>query len=232
MIFLSEEKLTHKAMFTGIVEEIGTITRLSRNDRGYDLGINAKVVLGGTKLGDSICVNGVCLTVTQLWDGGFTAGVSPETRDVTNLMDLKAGSRVNLERSATPTTRLGGHYVQGHVDNVGTIAQFRRDADALWVTINFPADMLRYVVPKGYITLDGTSLTVVDVYENSFTVQLVAYTQTEIILPSKKVGEKINVEVDVLGKYVEKMLGYYQPESQNTPKSGGITAEFLAKNGY
>lgn len=217
-------------MFTGIVEEIGTVQRLSRSGKGYDLAIYAHKVLGGTILGDSINVNGVCLTVTQLWDGGFTAGVSPETREVTNLMNLKAGSKVNLERSATPNTRLGGHYVQGHVDQVGTIVEFRPDDDAIWVTVRFPADMMRYVVQKGYITLDGTSLTVVDVYEDSFTVQLVAYTQTEIILPSKKVGDLVNVEVDVLGKYVEKMLGYYQPETQK--KSGGITADFLAQHGY
>lgn len=219
-------------MFTGIVEEIGTVTRLSRNEKGYDLAINAQKVLGGTILGDSICVNGVCLTVTQLWNGGFTAGVSPETRDVTNLMDLRAGSRVNLERAATPTTRLGGHYVQGHIDQVGTISSFRQDDDALWVTIDFPADLMRYIVPKGFITLDGTSLTVVDVYESGFSVQLVAYTQTEIILPTKKVGDRVNVEVDVLGKYVEKMLGYYQPDTQKETKSGGITADFLAQHGY
>ncbi|MFK7804256.1 MAG: riboflavin synthase [Anaerolineae bacterium] len=217
-------------MFTGIVEEIGTVSRLSKNNQGYDLAIRAKVVVDDSKLGDSICVNGVCLTVTQFWDGGFTVGVSPETREVTNLMDLKAGSRVNLERSATPTSRLGGHFVQGHVDAVGTITQFRPEQDALWVTIEFPADLMRYVVKKGYITLDGTSLTVVDVYKSSFTVQLVAYTQTEIILPMKKVGDQINVEVDVLGKYVEKMLGHYQAQSDK--KSGNITAAFLAENGY
>lgn len=217
-------------MFTGIVEEIGTVTRLSRSGKGYDLAVQAKVVLGDSKLGDSICVNGVCLTVTQFWDGGFTVGVSPETRAVTNLMDLKAGSRVNLERSVTPTSRLGGHFVQGHVDAVGTISRFRTDEDALWVTIDFPADLMRYIVQKGYITLDGTSLTVVDVYESSFTVQLVAYTQTEIILPMKKVGDLINVEVDVLGKYVEKMLGHQRAQSDH-PKSA-ITADFLAQNGY
>ncbi|MFT5194144.1 MAG: riboflavin synthase [Cellvibrionaceae bacterium] len=217
-------------MFTGIVEEIGTVTRLSRGGKGYDLAIQAKVVLRDSKLGDSICVNGVCLTVTQFWDGGFTVGVSPETREVTNLMGLRAGSRVNLERSATPTSRLGGHFVQGHVDAVGTITEFRPDEDALWVTVGFPANMMRYIVQKGYITLDGTSLTVVDVYESSFTVQLVAYTQTEIILPLKKVGDQVNVEVDVLGKYVEKMLGHYQPQSSS--QKSGITADFLAKNGY
>lgn len=221
-------------MFTGIVEEIGTVQRLNRNGKGYDLGIYAQKVLGGTILGDSICVNGVCLTVTHLWDGGFTAGVSPETREVTNLMALKAGSRVNLERSATPNTRLGGHYVQGHIDQVGTIVEFRPDDDALWVRVQFPADMMRYVVEKGYITLDGTSLTVVNVYEDSFTVQLVAYTQTEIILPSKKVGDLINVEVDVLGKYVEKMLGYYRPDmhTKSQTKAGGLTAGFLTQHGY
>lgn len=217
-------------MFTGIVEEIGTVSRLSRSGKGYDLAVYADVVLGGSKLGDSICVNGVCLTVTQFWEGGFTVGVSPETRAVTNLLTLKSGSRVNLERATTPSTRLGGHYVQGHVDHVGVISQFRPDDDALWVTIDFPADLMRYVVQKGFIALDGTSLTVVDVYESSFTVQLVAYTQTEIILPMKKVGDKINVEVDILGKYVEKMLGHYQAQpDQNT---SGITADFLAANGY
>ena len=217
-------------MFTGIVEEIGTVARLTRNNRGYDLAIYADVVIEGSKLGDSICVNGVCLTVTHFWDGGFTVGVSPETREVTNLMELKGGSRVNLERSATPTSRLGGHFVQGHVDAVGTISNFRPDQDALWVTIEFPADLMRYIVRKGYITLDGTSLTVVDVYESSFTVQLFAYTQTEIILPQKKVGDRVNVEVDVLGKYVEKMLGHYEPET-NQQKTK-ITADFLAANGY
>lgn len=217
-------------MFTGIVEEIGSVSRLSKNNQGYDLAIRASVVLADSKLGDSICVNGVCLTVTQFWDGGFTVGVSPETREVTNLMELKAGSQVNLERSATPTSRLGGHFVQGHVDAVGTITEFRPDQDALCVTIEFPADLMRYVVKKGYITLDGTSLTVVDVYDSSFTVQLVAYTQTEIILPMKKVGSQINVEVDVLGKYVEKMLGHYQAQSDK--KNSGITAAFLAANGY
>ena len=217
-------------MFTGIVEEIGTVSRLSRSGQGYDLAIYADVVLGDSKLGDSICVNGVCLTVTNFWPGGFTVGVSPETRNVTNLLELKAGSRVNLERATTPSTRLGGHYVQGHVDSVGTISQFRPDDDALWVTIDFPADLMRYIVQKGFIALDGTSLTVVDVYESSFTVQLVAYTQTEIILPMKKVGDKINVEVDILGKYVEKMLGYHQAQSDK--QKSGITADFLAANGY
>lgn len=217
-------------MFTGIVEEIGTVSRLSRSGKGYDLAIYADVVLGDSKLGDSICVNGVCLTVTRFWPGGFTVGVSPETRSVTNLLELKAGSRVNLERATTPSTRLGGHYVQGHVDSVGTISQFRPDDDALWVTIEFPADLMRYIVQKGFIALDGTSLTVVDVYESSFTVQLVAYTQTEIILPMKKVGDKINVEVDILGKYVEKMLGYHQARSDK--QQSGITADFLAANGY
>ena len=215
-------------MFTGIVEEIGTVSRLNRNEKGYDLAIRATKVLGGTILGDSICVNGVCLTVTQLWGDGFTVGLSPETREVTNMLALKAGSAVNLERSLTPTTRLGGHFVQGHVDAVGTITQFRPDDDALWVTVEAPAQIMRYIVPKGYITLDGTSLTVVDVGDTYFSVQLVAYTQTEIILPTRKIGDQINIEVDVLGKYVEKMLGFYrQPESKTE-----ITLDFLAEHGY
>ncbi|MEM7531137.1 MAG: riboflavin synthase [Chloroflexota bacterium] len=219
-------------MFTGIVEEVGQVRRVQRAGQGYDLTIAAKVVLGGTKLGDSICVNGTCLTVTHFDHESFTVGLAPETRERTNLVYLRQGTAVNLERSLTPTSRMGGHFVQGHIDGVGTVAQFRPDEDALWVTIQVDPDLMRYIVPKGFITLDGVSLTVVDVYDDSFTVSLIAYTQTEIILPSQKVGYEINVEVDILGKYVEKMLASHLGSTPIETKKQDISWSFLAENGY
>ena len=216
-------------MFTGIVEELGTVRECRRNGDGFALSINCNVVTEGTILGDSIAVNGVCLTVTELDNEGFVTGLAPETRKKTNLESLVSGSPVNLERSVTPSTRMGGHFVQGHVDDTGSIKSFRRDEDALWVTINAPEAIMRYVVKKGYITLDGTSLTVVDVGVNWFSVTLVAYTQSHIVLPTKAVGDRINIEVDVLGKYVERLL---QHGIGNTPPTSNITTEFLQENGY
>jgi len=213
-------------LFTGIVEEIGSVTRLWRTGQGYNLAIRAKTVLADTKLGDSIAVNGTCLTVTQFDSETFTVGLAPETRARTNLAYLKEGHQVNLERSLTPTTRMGGHFVQGHVDGVGTIINSRPDADALWVTIQTAPELMRYVVPKGFIALDGVSLTVVDVFDDSFTVTLVAYTQQHIILPRQQVGYKINIEVDVLGKYVEKII------AQQLSQPSRISPEFLTQHGY
>ncbi len=231
-------------MFTGLVEEIGTVRRLDRRGDHVDLSIAASTVLGGTILGDSIAVNGVCLTVTALDDGGFVTGLAPETLKRSNLGDLAAGARVNLERSVLPTTRLGGHFVQGHVDATGTVQGFRKDRDALWLTIGAPAELMKYIVTKGYITLDGTSLTVVDTGPDWFNVTLIAYTQAHIILPEKKPGDRINIEVDVLGKYVERQIaarldaaasGSQQANQHgNTPDSGGgrISAAFLEDNGF
>lgn len=213
-------------MFTGIVEEIGTVTRLWRTEQGYNLTIQAKIAPSDAQLGDSIAVNGTCLTVTNFTSDSFTVGLSPETRARTNLEHLKAGQPVNLERSLTPTTRIGGHFVQGHVDGVGTITQFRPDADALWVTVQTDPALMRYIVPKGYIALDGVSLTVVDVFEDSFTVSLVAYTQQQITLPRRQIGYQLNIEVDVLGKYVEKIM------SHQLSQPASITPEFLAQHGY
>jgi riboflavin synthase len=212
-------------MFTGIIEEIGTVIRLQRTGEGYDLVMRAQTVLEDTRLGDSIAVDGVCLTVTHLGYDSFTVGLSPETRARTNLTRLRAGTAVNLERSLTPSSRLGGHFVQGHVDGVGIISQQRREADALWLTVTADPDLLRYVVDKGYIALDGISLTVVETTTNSFTVQLVAYTQAQVTLPHKKVGDQLNIEVDVLGKYVEKMVRHYTAVPT-------LTADFLAEHGF
>lgn len=213
-------------MFTGIVEEMGTVKHCSRQGDGFDLSINCDTVLEGSVLGDSICVNGVCLTIASMDENGFTAGLAPETRSRTNLEDLAAGSAVNLERSVTPSTRMGGHFVQGHVDTTGQIKTFKKDEDALWVSISADESVMRYIVTKGYVTLDGTSLTVVDVGDDWFNVTLVSYTQSHIIMPTKKVGDKVNIEVDVLGKYVERLL-QFQPN-----KESAITSQFLSEHGY
>ncbi|MEL6359608.1 MAG: riboflavin synthase [Pseudomonadota bacterium] len=193
-------------MFTGLIEEVGQVVSVASSAKGYDLSIRAKIVLEGVQLGDSICVNGTCLTVTRFNDDTFTVGLAPETRNRTSLEELKAGSPVNLERAALPTTRLGGHYVQGHVDATGTIKSFRPDQDALWLTIAAPATLMRYIVPKGYITIDGTSLTVVETGRDWFNVTLIKYTQSKIILPQKKAGDLVNLEVDIVAKYVERLL--------------------------
>jgi riboflavin synthase len=215
-----------RTLFTGIVEEIGVVTRIWRTGQSYNMTLRAKTVLEDARLGDSIAVNGVCLTVTHLTPETFTVGLSPETRARTNLVYLKEGGRVNLERSLTPTSRMGGHFVQGHIDGVGAIASFRPDQDALWLTVQADPALLRYIVPKGFVALDGVSLTVVDVFADSFTVTLVAYTQQHITLPEHQAGYKVNIETDVLGKYVEKII------SQQLNQSTAISLEFLAQHGY
>lgn len=221
-------------MFTGIVEETGTVRHCRKtgkpNDGGFELSIACKTVLDDVKLGDSIAVNGVCLTVTTFDSTGFTAGLAPETLSRTNLESLSPGSKTNLERSVLPTTRMGGHYVQGHIDTTGSISEFRKDADALWVTIKAPDSVMKHIVTKGYVTLDGTSLTVVDVGDDWFNVTLVAYTQQHIIMPDKSVGDKVNIEVDVLGKYVERLLSWR--DEKNSTSTSKITPEFLKENGY
>ncbi len=194
-------------MFTGIIEEIGTVEMLAEvTGGGWSLTVQATGVLEDTRLGDSLAINGACLTVTNLTDHSFTVGLSPETLRRTNLGDLKPGDGVNLERSLTPNGRLGGHFVQGHIDGVGIVRAFHPEGDSLWITVAAPAALLRYIVPKGYIAVDGTSLTVVDVLDDAFTFMLVAYTQQHITLPRKPIGSRVNLEVDILGKYVEKFM--------------------------
>jgi riboflavin synthase len=215
-------------MFTGIVEEMGVVARIQPVGGGYALTIRAQTVLEGAKLGDSIAVNGVCLTVTRLAADSFTVGLAPETRARTNLTHLRAGTRVNLERALTPMSRLGGHFVQGHVDGTGVITAFRPEEDALWLTVDAPPELMRYIVPKGFVALDGVSLTVVDTTPRNFTVTLVAYTQQHITLPQQKPGYELNIEVDILGKYIEKQLEARFGQAQ----SRDIDLAFLAEHGF
>ncbi|KAH0743950.1 hypothetical protein KY290_031943 [Solanum tuberosum] len=199
------------SLFTGIVEEMGQIKQL-----GYDkpdsftMKIQAKLILEDINLGDSISVNGTCLTVADFDTQNleFSVGLAPETLRKTSLIELEQGSLVNLERALRPTTRMGGHFVQGHVDGTGEIVELKTEGDSLWVKVKTAKEILRYIVPKGFIAVDGTSLTVVDVVdeEGCFNFMLVAYTQQNVVIPLKKVGQKVNLEVDILGKYVERLL--------------------------
>lgn len=202
-------------MFTGIVEEMGEVVSLTRNDtvkqwdgsvsEGWVLVVRARVVLEGAYEGCSIAVNGTCLTAVAYDTDTFTVGCAPETMRCTNLGDLKSGSPVNLERPLAAGARNSGHFVQGHVDSTGLIENMWHEGDSLWVRVKVTPQVIRYIVPKGYVAIDGTSLTVceVDATTGCFTFMLIAYTQTRIIVARKKEGERVNVEVDVLGKLVE-----------------------------
>ncbi|KAF9588450.1 hypothetical protein IFM89_010209 [Coptis chinensis] len=200
-----------KSLFTGIVEELGEIKQLGFVENGgFEMKISAKTVLEDVKLGDSIAVNGTCLTVTEFdkKDSEFSVGLAPETLRKTSLVELVPGSLVNLERALLASTRMGGHFVQGHVDGTGEIVSKEPEGDSLWVKVKTSRELLKFIVPKGYITVDGTSLTVVKVFddEDCFNFMLVAYTQENVVIPMKKVGQKVNLEVDILGKYVERLL--------------------------
>lgn len=211
-------------MFTGLIEEIGAVAAVDKTGDGYAMAIRAKTALDGLRPGDSIAVNGVCLTATTFDDETFTVGLAPETLKRTNLGDLKAGDPVNLERSLLPASRFGGHFVQGHVDGTGVIKSFRPDRDALWLTVETDPALMRYIVSKGYVAVDGTSLTVVDTGPDWFNVTLVDYTQQKIILPRKKPGERVNLEADILAKYVERLFAGRQP--------AGLTTDFLKEYGF
>ncbi|KAK1405082.1 Lumazine-binding family protein [Heracleum sosnowskyi] len=194
-------------MFTGIVEEIGEIKhiRLSQtNDSSFSIKIRGSTVLQGINLGDSIAVNGTCLTVTQYntKSSEFTVGVSPETLRLTTLTDMKPGSVINLERAVTPSTRMGGHFVQGHVDGTGEIVDVEKEGNSMWFKIKTTPEVCKYIVAKGFVAIDGTSLTVAKVFnatECCFSIMMVEYTQQNVVMPLKKVGDKVNLEVDILG---------------------------------
>ena len=216
-------------MFTGIVEEIGTVRRVISGQRDGSLDIQATSVLEGTRIGDSIAVNGVCLTVTALRSGGFTADVMPETLRRSNLGELRSGDSVDLERAMAADGRFGGHIVSGHIDGTGTITSQRREGIATWLTISAPPGILRYIVEKGSIAIDGVSLTVAAVTDREFSVSLIPHTGSRTILLQKKPGDRVNLENDILGKYVERLLSPAAPEQ--APESR-ITMDFLREHGY
>lgn len=194
-------------MFTGIIEEVGHVKSLKRGAKSFTLEVEARKVMEGTQVGDSIATNGVCLTVTTLTGSGFTADVMPETVQRTALSQLKTGSEVNLERALSLQSRLGGHIVSGHVDGTGRISRRSQDDNAVWLTVDCSSSLLRYIIEKGSITIQGVSLTVARVDDHSFAVSLIPHTQGATTLHAAKVGDMVNLENDVLAKYVEKLLG-------------------------
>ncbi|MBC9735117.1 riboflavin synthase [Nocardioides marmotae] len=198
-------------MFTGIVEELGTVAAVEDQGDAIRLTIRAGTVLADAGLGDSIAVNGCCLTVAQRDQDTWTADVMQETLDKTSLRGVRPGDRVNLERAVTAATRLGGHIVQGHVDGVGEV--LRREPSEHWelVEVSLPPELARYLVDKGSITVDGVSLTVVEAGERSFTVSLIPETLARTTLGVRQAGDRVNLEADVIAKHVEKLLAGHLP---------------------
>lgn len=215
-------------MFTGIIEEIGTISAIKKGANESKLVISGNKIFSDLKLGDSVAVNGVCLTASEISGSTFTADVMNETLNRTSLSGLTAGSRVNLERAMAADGRFGGHIVAGHVDGTGIITDIKNDGNAVWYTISADNSILRYIVEKGSVAIDGISLTVAKVTDSSFSVSIIPHTAKETVLSEKKCGNKVNLENDMIGKYVEKLLNTVENKS---PKSN-ITADFLAKHGF
>jgi riboflavin synthase len=217
-------------MFTGIIQAIGRIT--SMQDQGGDmrLGIDTgKLDLSDVELGDSIAVNGVCLTAVELPGNGFVADVSRETLSLTSLGNLKTGSPVNLEKALTLATRLGGHLVSGHVDGLGTVVSRQEDARSVRFVIEAPKELAKYIVHKGSITVDGTSLTVNGVDGARFELNIVPHTLRETIMDTYQTGSRVNLEVDLVARYLERLL---LGDKAAEPGAGGLTLEALAKAGF
>ena len=216
-------------MFTGIIEEIGTVKSIKKGTHSAVITIQASKIQEDMKLGDSIAVNGVCLTTVDIGKNSYSADVMHETLKRTNLGELKSGSRVNLERAMAADGRFGGHIVAGHVDGTGVITSMKKDDNAVWMTVDTSPAILRYIIEKGSITIDGISLTVAGVDSHSFSVSVIPHTGVMTTLLDKKPGNTVNLENDMVGKYVEKLM---KPEPEETGSSSRITMEFLAEHGF
>jgi len=220
-------------LFTGIIEEIGTIERIERGARSSRLTIAGDVIFSDLKLGDSVAVDGICLTASAISGKQFSADVMPETLSRTALGQLSSGDRVNLERAMAADGRFGGHIVSGHIDGLGKIAHMRTDDNAVWVRIDTEASILRYIIEKGSIAIDGISLTVAALDESGFSVSIIPHTGSETTLLSKRPGDLVNLENDQIGKYVERLMLLGDGRAHNVrPYKSSITAEFLAEHGF
>ena len=217
-------------MFTGLIAELGTVERLAEDSTTCRLTVRAPMILPGVKIGDSIAVNGVCLTVVHLQGNRFTADVMPETVRRTTLHQLQPGDKVNLEKALRPTDGLDGHIVQGHVEGVGKIQQITPEGNALVYRIEAPRELLRYIVEKGSIAVDGISLTVTEADSSGFSVSLVPHTMKVTTLGYKHAGDAVNLETDILARYVEKMLGLNK--TGDAKPDTELTEEFLLRHGF
>lgn len=222
-------------MFTGIVEEIGSVRKIVHGSLSVKLSINCSKILEDVKIGDSIAVNGICLTVVDLSTSWFTVDVMPETMRMTSLSRLKVYDKVNLERALKLSDRLGGHIVSGHIDGTGIIKKMVKEDNAIWLTVEASVSLMKYIIYKGSVSLDGTSLTVAEIGDNFFKVSLIPHTASNTILGLINVGEQINIECDIIGKYVEKLLtGNIQDNNSKVTKSTSkdISIDFLRNNGF
>ena len=216
-------------IFTGIIEELGVVKSIAINGASGCITIKAKKVLEGTQLGDSIAVNGTCLTVTSINSDGFSADVMAETVRRTSLSQVGKGDLVNLERAMILNGRFGGHIVSGHIDGTGTITKYTKEENAIWVTIKAPEEILDLIVEKGSICIDGISLTVATVSDRDFQVSIIPHTAKETTLIHKKVGSLVNLENDIVGKYIKKLMENKQEEQAK--KASGLTMEMLEEYG-
>lgn len=217
-------------MFTGIIEEVGVLEELTIGEGFGVMKIKCNKVLEDTKIGDSIATNGVCLTVREMDTHSFKADVMGETLDKSNLGNLKVGDKLNIERALRFSDRLGGHIVSGHIDGVGEIVSIKEEKDGTWFTISASKDVLRYIIHKGSIGIDGVSLTVAYVDNEVFKVSVIPHTLENTILFSKKINSKVNLECDLVGKYIEKL---FAPKDENEEiKKSNITMEFLMNSGF
>ena len=215
-------------MFTGLIEEIGEIEAVTKYTNSARITIKSHKVLEGVKLGDSISTNGVCLTVTSFSSNSFIVDVMAETMRSSNFNKLSPGSKVNLERALRAVDRLAGHMVNGHIDGIGTIKSYEQEDNAVWITITATTEILKYIVRKGSIAIDGVSLTVAYVDADGFKVSIIPHTKEKTTLLYKKVKDEVNLECDVIGKYIEKFLGV----REQTPAKKGIDLNFLSENGF
>ena len=214
-------------MFSGIVEVLGDVRSMASGDSGARIAIEAGALVEGVKLGDSIAINGACMTVVAFGNSIFEADISPESLRMTNLGDLKAGEKVNLEKALVLGDRLGGHMVTGHIDGMGKIRERKADGDSIWLTVEAPPDVMRYLVFKGSIAIDGISLTVATCDEDSFSIAIIPHTSEHTTLTAKRDGAVVNLEADLIGKYVEKLL---LPHAQ--ARAGGVSMDKLKEHGY
>ena len=214
-------------MFTGIVEETGTIKSFNALSNGAKLVIDCKKILSDINIGDSICVNGVCQTVSEYTDSSFTVMLSDETLNITNFSSAKQGDYVNLERALTLNTRLGGHIVSGHIDCTGKLVSAEKISDFYNLKFEIPHNMTKYIIYKGSVTINGISLTVAEINDNIFTVAIIPHTYKNTVLKYLKQGESVNIETDIFAKYVEKLLGL-----NDNKTNSNISMEFLKENGF
>ncbi|MCF6093481.1 riboflavin synthase [Microaerobacter geothermalis] len=220
-------------MFTGIIEEVGLVKGIQKKGKTIQLAIEAKKIMEGLKLGDSISVNGTCLTVTHFGYGTCLFDVMPETVDKTNLNQLTIGSPVNLERAMLFDGRFGGHFVSGHVDGMGTIQQITPYENAVLFTIKVSEELLKYMIPKGSVAVDGISLTIVQLLKEAFTISIIPHTLKETTLGKRKIGDVVNIECDLLGKYLYHFLQTKDEKNEGSDGSSSpLNMEWLRKNGF